>query len=70
MCIHPGQVAIANQVFSPSASDLERAKKLLDAYEKAAFYGSGVIEFEGQMVDEPMLARARMMLEADEEVMK
>jgi citrate lyase subunit beta / citryl-CoA lyase len=70
MCIHPDQVAIANEVFSPSATDLERAEKLLDAYEKAAFYGSGVIEFEGQMVDEPMLARARMMLEADEEAMK
>ncbi len=70
MCIHPDQVAIANGVFSPSASDLERAEKLLDAYEKAAFYGSGVIEFEGQMVDEPMLARAKMMLEADDEVMK
>jgi citrate lyase subunit beta / citryl-CoA lyase len=70
MCIHPDQVAIANEVFSPSASDLERAEKLLDAYEKAAFYGSGVIEFEGQMVDEPMLARARMMLEADEEAIQ
>ncbi len=70
MCIHPDQVAIANDVFSPSVSDLERAEKLLDAFEKAAFYGSGVIEFEGQMVDEPMLARARMMLEADEEAMR
>jgi citrate lyase subunit beta / citryl-CoA lyase len=70
MCIHPDQVAIANEVFSPSASDLERAEKLLDAYEKAAFYGAGVIEFEGQMVDEPMLARARMMLEVDEEVVR
>lgn len=70
MCIHPDQVVIANQVFSPSAADLERAEKLLDAAEKAAFYGSGVIEFEGQMVDEPMLARARMMLEADKEVMQ
>ena len=70
MCIHPDQVAIANEVFSPSAGDLERAEKLLDAYEKAAFYGAGVIEFEGQMVDEPMLARARMMLEADEGVTK
>jgi citrate lyase subunit beta / citryl-CoA lyase len=70
MCIHPDQVAIANQVFSPSTSELERAARLLDAYEKASFYGAGVIEFEGQMVDEPMLTRARMMLEADEEVMK
>jgi citrate lyase subunit beta / citryl-CoA lyase len=63
-------IAVANQVFSPSASDLKRAEKLLDAYEQAAFYGSGVIEFEGQMVDEPMLARARLMLEADEEAMR
>jgi citrate lyase subunit beta/citryl-CoA lyase len=70
MCIHPDQVAIANEVFSPSKPELERAGRLLDAYEKASFYGTGVIEFEGQMVDEPMLARARMLLESDEEAMK
>jgi citrate lyase subunit beta / citryl-CoA lyase len=70
MCIHPDQVAVANQVFSPSATELERAKTLLEMYQNAAKSGTGVIEFEGQMVDEPMLARARMMLEADEEAMK
>ena len=66
MCIHPDQVTIANQVFSPSTSDLERAKKLLETYQTAASSGIGVIEFDGQMIDEPMLARARAMLEFEE----
>ena len=63
MCIHPDQVAIANEVFSPSISELERAKKLLEAYQAAAISGTGVIEFDGQMIDEPMLTRARAILE-------
>jgi citrate lyase subunit beta/citryl-CoA lyase len=66
MCIHPDQVAIANEVFSPSVTELERAKKLLEAYQTAAISGTGVIEFDGQMIDEPMLARARAMLEFED----
>jgi citrate lyase subunit beta / citryl-CoA lyase len=63
MCIHPDQVIITNEVFSPSLPELERAKKLLETYQTAAISGTGVIEFDGQMIDEPMLVRARAILE-------
>jgi citrate lyase subunit beta/citryl-CoA lyase len=63
VCIHPNQVAWANRVFAPSPEQLERARRLLDAYEAAARSGDAVIVFDGQMVDEPMARRARALLE-------
>ncbi|MDJ0853520.1 MAG: CoA ester lyase [Myxococcota bacterium] len=68
LCIHPGQVAIANRGFVPSAEEVDQARRLLAAYDSAAADGLAAIEFEGQMVDEPLAARARQVLAtADEE---
>ncbi|HSL58371.1 MAG TPA: CoA ester lyase, partial [Acidimicrobiales bacterium] len=58
LCIHPGQVAIAASAFVPSADEVDRARRLLDAYERAAADGVAAIDFEGQMVDEPLAAQA------------
>jgi citrate lyase subunit beta / citryl-CoA lyase len=62
MCITPRQVEIANEVFSPSAEDVDRTR-LIQAYEAARADGRGVIEFEGNMIDEPLLRRARSVLQ-------
>jgi len=67
LCIHPGQVPIANAGFSPSAAEIEQARRLLAAYERATAAGVAAIEFEGQMVDEPLAARARQVLAAAED---
>ncbi len=67
LCIHPGQVAIANAGFVPSAEEVDHARRLLDAYEKATADGLAAIDFEGQMVDEPLAARARQTLAAASE---
>ena len=64
LCIHPAQVAIANAGFVPSEAEVEHARRLLDAYERASAEGVAAIEFEGQMVDEPLAARARQTLAA------
>jgi citrate lyase subunit beta/citryl-CoA lyase len=58
LCIVPRQVQSANVVFSPSAEEIDNARRLL-----AAADGRGVFEFEGAMVDEPILRRARGILE-------
>ena len=63
LCIHPGQVALANEAFVPSADDVDRARRLLAAYESAATDGVAAIDFEGQMVDEPLAAQARRVIE-------
>ena len=62
LCIHPDQVAIANAAFVPSADEVDRARRLLEAYETASAAGVAAIDFEGQMVDEPLAAQARRIL--------
>ncbi|MEA2167088.1 MAG: citrate lyase subunit beta / citryl-CoA lyase, partial [Solirubrobacteraceae bacterium] len=62
LCVHPGQVPLAHAAFTPSEEEVERAKAILAAAEA----GSGVIVFEGAMVDEPMLRAARDVLSRGE----
>lgn len=62
LCIHPGQVALANAAFVPGEAEIERAQRLLAAYSAASARGLAAIDFEGQMVDEPLAAQARRVL--------
>jgi citrate lyase subunit beta/citryl-CoA lyase len=62
LCIHPKQVAIANNGFVPSAEELDRATRLLATYGAALAKGHGAVAFEGQMIDEPLAAQARQLL--------
>jgi citrate lyase subunit beta/citryl-CoA lyase len=66
LCIHPGQVALANAAFVPSADEIERASALLAAYDEASAAGVAAIDFDGQMVDEPLAAQARRVVELGE----
>jgi citrate lyase subunit beta/citryl-CoA lyase len=50
--IHPGQIAIVNEVFSPEREQWERAESMLAAYDKAHRDGAGAAMFEGEMIDE------------------
>ncbi len=62
LCIHPGQVALANELFAPRPEDVERARRLIAAYESAQRAGQGSADFEGQMLDEPVVKAARAIL--------
>lgn len=64
LCIHPRQVPLAHQAFSPSSEAVDRARRLVDHYEAALAEGVGVVTFDGQMVDQPMLRHARSVLAA------
>jgi citrate lyase subunit beta/citryl-CoA lyase len=68
LCIHPAQVALANRAFSPSPEEVDRARRLLFAYEEAAARGEAAISFEGQMVDEPLARHARAVIAAAEDL--
>lgn len=50
--IHPAQVEGINEVFSPSAEDIQRAKKILDADAEARAEGKGAVAVDGRMVDQ------------------
>ncbi|GHF56612.1 citrate lyase subunit beta/citryl-CoA lyase [Deinococcus metalli] len=62
LCIHPAQVPLAHEVFGATEAEVARARALLAAAHEAAASGHGAFSVEGQMVDEPMLARARAIL--------
>jgi citrate lyase subunit beta/citryl-CoA lyase len=50
--IHPGQIEIVNEVFSPGQEQWERAESMLTAYDDAHRNGAGAAVFEGEMIDE------------------
>ena len=55
--IHPSQIELANQVFTPPAEEVDRAKRILAALEEAAAEGRGAAQLDGRMID---AASARM----------
>jgi len=61
-CIHPAQIAIVNETFSPTARDVEWAKKVVAAYEEANATGSGSVSVDGHMVDAASIKLARNTL--------
>jgi len=61
-CIHPSQIPIANEVFAPRAEEIVYAEKVLAAAQDAADRSEGVFTLDGQMIDEPIIARARSVV--------
>jgi citrate lyase subunit beta/citryl-CoA lyase len=61
-CIHPSVVPILNAAFTPTPAELDRARRMVAAFEAAKAAGEGAFLFDGKMVDEPVVARARRML--------
>ena len=61
-CIHPAQVLVMNEAFSPSAEEINTARDLLAAYQQTLSKGLGVFEFKGKMVDLPVVARAKQLI--------
>ena len=62
-CIHPGQVEIVNEVFSPTEGEIEWARKVVRAYEEANVAGSGAISVDGQMIDAASIKMAQNTLD-------
>ena len=62
-CIHPAHVPIINQEYGATAEELDRARRLIAAFDKAAADGDGAVAFEGSMIDLPVVERARRLLE-------
>lgn len=63
-CIHPAQIDIVHEVFTPSAEELAHARSLLAAFEQAVAGGAGVLVGpDGRMVDEAVVRQARRVIE-------
>jgi citrate lyase subunit beta/citryl-CoA lyase len=61
-CIHPAQIPILNEEFSPDRREVERARAIVEAYDAGLARGSGAIAVDGQMIDAPVADRARALV--------
>src|SRR2546428_11641829 len=63
-CIHPDQVAVVNEVFSPSSAEVEHARRVVAAFEDGVAKGLGAVALDGEMLDAPIVERARRILKS------
>jgi len=62
VCIHPAQVPVVNRVFSPAPEELDYARQVIAAFEKAEAAGGAAIEVGGVFIDYPIVYKARRIL--------
>jgi citrate lyase subunit beta/citryl-CoA lyase len=61
-CIHPRQIRVVHQAFSPTDKELEKAKRIVFAADKAAKEGLGVVSLGSKMIDPPVIKRAERVI--------
>ncbi|MDP2242140.1 MAG: CoA ester lyase [Burkholderiales bacterium] len=61
-CIHPGQVTIVNEEYTPTAEEVEYASKVIQLDKEAAAAGRGSFSLDGKMIDIPIIVRAEKLL--------
>jgi malyl-CoA/(S)-citramalyl-CoA lyase len=66
--IHPSQVALANDVFTPSATEIERAERILQAMEDAAKEGKGAVSLDGRLIDAASIRMAQNLMNKVEQM--
>jgi len=57
-CIHPRQIAVVHESFAPQEKEVEKAKKIVRAFEEAEKKGLGVVSLGSKMIDAPVVKRA------------
>ena len=70
LVIHPNQIPVVNQVFTPDEKEVAWAKKVNDAYEEAEKQGIGAIQVDGKFIDVPVANRAKKVLALAAEIEK
>jgi citrate lyase subunit beta/citryl-CoA lyase len=61
-CVHPLQIAVIHQAFAPTKAELERARKIVAAYNEAQGKGLGVVSLGSKMIDPPVVQRALQLM--------
>lgn len=62
-CIHPSQIALANEVFRPSDEDIAHSLRVIEAWRDAQAKGVGALTVDGRMIDIPFAKRAEAIVE-------
>jgi citrate lyase subunit beta/citryl-CoA lyase len=61
-CVHPMQIPVIHEAFAPTAAELEKARKIVAAYDEAQAKGLGVVSLGSKMVDPPVVQRALKLM--------
>jgi citrate lyase subunit beta/citryl-CoA lyase len=61
-CIHPLQIAVIHEAFAPTADEIEKALKIVAAYEEAQQRGLNVVSLGSKMIDPPVVQRAQKLV--------
>lgn len=62
MCIHPDQVTVVNEVFTPSVDEVDEARRIVAAFEEAERDGLASIQLDGKFIDYPIAYKAQRVL--------
>lgn len=68
LCVHPDQVPVANEAFTPAAAEVARAERVVAAFRQAEANGAAAIEVDGQMIDYPVVRHAQALVETAREI--
>jgi malyl-CoA/(S)-citramalyl-CoA lyase len=61
--IHPSQVALCNEVYTPSAAEVAKATRIVEAMAEAARQGRGAVSFDGRLIDQASIRMAEALLQ-------
>jgi citrate lyase subunit beta / citryl-CoA lyase len=61
-CIHPSQIPVVHEAFAPSQVEIDKALKIVAAFEEAQQRGLGVVSLGSKMIDPPVVARAQKLV--------
>jgi citrate lyase subunit beta / citryl-CoA lyase len=62
-CVHPGQIRIVHEAFAPTPAEIEKALKIVAAFQEAEQKGLGVVSLGSKMIDPPVVERARKLVD-------
>ena len=63
LAIHPGQLPVIHKAFTPSADQVRRAERILEAWRQAETEGRGVLTLDGDLIEKPVVEAERRVLE-------
>ncbi len=66
--IHPNQIALANEVNSPSEAEVTKAKRIIEAMEQAQKEGKGAVALDGRLIDIASIKQAEVMVKKAEQI--
>jgi len=61
-CVHPMQIAVIHEAFAPTSAEIERAQRIVAAYNEAQEKGLGVVSLGSKMIDAPVVQRALKLI--------